>query len=246
MKLVTLGTAGYHPNEHRQTTCVVVPESGLVFDAGTSFFRLPRYLQTDSIDIFITHAHLDHCVGLTYLLNVTQQHPLTEVRVHGEQQKLDAIREHLFARELFPVQPTYVERPLAKPVKLHDGSTVSFRTLEHPGGAVGYRVDWADRSLGFITDTTASKSALYTEFISGVDLLIHECNFVDGYEQLAQDSGHSCLSPVAKLARAAKVGGLVLLHLSPMAGAITLDDVRRAEKTFSPIVLAEDGMEIDF
>ena len=247
MKLVVLGTAGYHPNEHRQTTSVIVPTAGLVFDAGTAFFRLPQHIKTDSIDVFVTHAHLDHCVGLTYLLDILYQRPLEEVRVHGQQDKLDAIRKHLFAPEIFPVEPPYTEKSI-------DGTqTISVREakvthcqLDHPGGSVAYRVDWPDRSLAFVTDTTASPKAEYVEFVRGVDLLIHEANFPDGFEELAQKTGHSCLTPVAEVAKAAGVGGLVLLHFNPLTTGIEASAFDEAQEIFSPIVLAEDGMEIDF
>lgn len=245
MKLVVLGTAGYHPNEHRQTTCVLIPAAGIAFDAGTSFFRLPPHLETDSLDIFLTHAHLDHTVGLTYLLDVLYQRPLDEVRVHGEADKLAAIRQHLFAKEIFPVQPPYIDHPIQPKVPVED-ATVTHCRLEHPGGSLAYRVDWADRSLAFVTDTTATTNASYIDFIRGVDLLIHECNFPDGFSELAEKTGHSCLTPVAQVARQANVGGLVLLHFNPLIPGLESQAIEEALEIFSPIVLAEDGMEIDF
>ena len=45
MKLVLLGTTGYHPNDRRHTPCMVLPECGIALDAGTSMYRLGRYLQ---------------------------------------------------------------------------------------------------------------------------------------------------------------------------------------------------------
>ena len=40
MKILLLGTAGYHPSETRHTACVMLPEAGIVLDAGTGFFRV--------------------------------------------------------------------------------------------------------------------------------------------------------------------------------------------------------------
>ena len=53
MRGVILGTGGYYPNERRHTTCVMLPEIGVVFDAGTSFFRVPDLLQTDEVHILL-------------------------------------------------------------------------------------------------------------------------------------------------------------------------------------------------
>ena len=253
MKLVVLGSSGYHPNEVRQTTCLVIPELGLVFDAGTAFFRLPDFLQTGSLDIFLTHAHLDHVVGLTYLLSVQYRYKLDEVRVHGDAAKLKAIREHLFAEELFPVEPSYTEVPLVEGSAIEVGTNsdkakITWTKLVHPGSSVGYRVDLEDKSLAFITDTTAQPDADYIEFIRGVDLLVHECNFSDGFEELAKETGHSCVSPVAEVAKQAEVGGLVLIHFDPLRVNLDADAeaIKNAESIFSPIVHAEDCMEIEF
>ena len=94
MKLLLLGTSGYHPCERRQTACLMLPEAGIVLDAGTGFFRVREHLATPTLDILITHAHLDHVAGLTYLLDTVAQRPLKRVTVHGAAGKLAAIREH--------------------------------------------------------------------------------------------------------------------------------------------------------
>lgn len=244
MKLVILGTAGYHPNENRHTTCVVIPEAGIVFDAGTSFFRIPQYIETDRLDVFLSHAHLDHIAGLTFLFDIRYQHPLDVVRLHATSEKLRTVRDHLFAPDIFPLAPDYVEEPLDGEVILGDAK-VSWTQLKHPGGCVGYRIDWTDRSLAFITDTTADVDAEYVDFIRGVDVLLHECNFPDGLEELANASGHSCLTPVAEVARRAEVGVLVLLHFNPLSDGVDSEALKQAEQIFSPIVAAEDGMVIE-
>ena len=69
MQLHLLGTTGYHPNARRHTACLMLPEQGIVLDAGTGMFRVRSRLKTRELDIFLTHAHLDHVVGLTYLFD---------------------------------------------------------------------------------------------------------------------------------------------------------------------------------
>ncbi len=247
MKLVLLGTTGYHPNEQRHTPCMVLPECGVMFDAGTAMFRAARYLKTPTLDILLTHAHLDHVIGLTYLFSVIRQHPLHRVRVFGEAVKLVAIREHLFSEHIFPVLPPMKFCPLTdEDLLLPDGGRISHFPLQHVGGAVGYRVDWPDRSMAYVTDTTAAVDADYVERIRGVDVLVHECYFPDSQEVWAVKTGHSWITPVAQVAKAAGVGRLVIVHVDPVvtdADPIGLDAAR---EIFPNTELGSDLQEIEF
>ncbi|MGH7140272.1 MAG: MBL fold metallo-hydrolase, partial [Pirellulales bacterium] len=84
MQLAVLGTAGYHPNEARHTACFMLPEVGVVLDAGSGFFRVGPRLLTDELDIFLTHTHLDHVFGLTFLFDVLYGRQMKRVDVHAE------------------------------------------------------------------------------------------------------------------------------------------------------------------
>jgi ribonuclease BN (tRNA processing enzyme) len=217
MELLLLGTTGYHPNARRHTACLMLPEIGLVLDAGTGFFRVRDWLQTPQIDIFLTHAHLDHIIGLTFLFDVAHESGLEATRVHGRAEDLAAVQTHLFAKPVFPVLPPLQFQTLAGPISLAGGGTLRYFPLEHPGGSLGYRLDWPGKSLAYVTDTTARPDAPYIESIQDVDLLIHECYFGDGQEELAVKTGHSCLSPVLDVARRARAKRLILVHVNPLA-----------------------------
>ncbi len=244
MKLVLLGTAGYHPNDRRHTACLMLPELGIVLDAGTAMFRVRDYLCTQRLDIFLTHTHLDHVVGLTYLLDVLWERQVDPVTVYGEAEKLAAIDRHLLAAEIFPVKLPCHYQPLAGTIELPQGVRVTSFPLVHPGGTVGYRLDGADRSMAYVTDTTAAADAAYIEQIRGVDLLVHECNFPDSMADLAALTGHSCTTPVVELAKAAGVGRLVMVHVNPLADEEEFLGLASARSIF-PVELGYDRMEID-
>lgn len=245
MKLLLLGTTGYHPNDRRQTACLMLPQLGVVLDAGSAMYRVREHLRGDTLDIFLTHAHLDHVMGLTFLFDVLEGRSIERVTVHGEAAKLAAIREHLFAEPLFPVEPPFQMQTLAPQITLSDGSRLTHFPLKHPGGSIGYRIDWPDRSLAYVTDTVAAVEADYVAKIRGVDLLIHECYFGDDMPDQAELTGHSCLTPVAEVAAAARVGRMVLVHINPLLADDDQLDLAAARKIFPHIEVGVDRMELD-
>lgn len=246
MRLILLGTAGYHPNDRRQTACLLIPECGLMLDAGTGMYRAPAYLTTTELDIFLTHAHLDHVIGLTYLFDVRYQHPLERVTVHAEAEKLAVLAEHLFAQPLFPAVPPCAFHPLAGELPLVRGGRLSYFPLEHPGGTVGFRLDWPGHSMAYVTDAVARPDAAYVERIRRVDLLVHECYFPDEFASLAEQTGHSHTTAVATVARQAAVQRLLLVHVNPLAAQDDPVGLERARETFAETYLGADLMEVDF
>lgn len=245
MKIHLLGTAGYHPNEQRHTACFMIPEAGIVFDAGTGFFRVRELIQTRELHIFMSHAHLDHCLGLTFYIDVIHERDVRDIFVYGDAEKLNAIREHLFSEHLFPVQPDFHWIELTeKPVKVPPGGTLTSFPLDHPGGSRGFRIEWPGHSLAYVTDTTATDESRYVRNIEQVDLLLHECNFTDDQRDFAITTGHSCLSDVARVCHKAQVKRTVLIHHNPLAeGSLDLSSVNHLYDRFT---LGEDRMVVEF
>lgn len=246
MKIVLLGTGGYHPSELRHTACMMLPSEGIVLDAGTAMFRVRDRIQTDSIDILLSHAHLDHVVGLTFIFDVLYKKNVSRVTAYGEDEKLAAIQQNLFAEPLFPITPPIDFLSLDKLPKLGSGCQVTCFPLNHPGGCVGFRLDWPDRSLAYVTDTVADENADYVENIKGVDLLIHECYFDDKEVEYATKTGHSWGSAVANVAKKAEAERLVLVHVNPVLNERDPIGMDKVKSIFPNTILGEDEMELDF
>jgi ribonuclease BN (tRNA processing enzyme) len=250
MQLHFLGTTGYHPNARRQTACFMLPEQGIVLDAGTGTFRVRDRICTTELDIFLTHAHLDHIAGLTFLFDVLHQKQVSRVTVRGEREKLAAVEEHLLAELIFPVKPPCEFQPFAKPfggpIAISDGGSLTYFPLEHPGGSIGYRLDWPGHSMAYVTDTTARADAAYIEKIRGVNLLVHECYFPDSLAELAAKTGHSTTTPVAEVACRAGVGQLVLVHMNPLDESDDPIEIATARAIFPKTEISEDEAVYEF
>lgn len=246
MRMVLLGTGGYHPSNERQTACMMLPELGIILDAGTAMFRVREYIQTAELHIFLSHAHLDHVFGLTGLFDILHEREVGRVVVHGDAQKLTDIQQHLLDRSLFPVPLPCEWQPLDGPTNLPDDGQLTYFPLVHPGGSLGFRLDWPGHSLAYVTDTIADPQAPYVERIQDVDVLIHECYFPDSRVQLAQLTGHSCATPVAQVARAARAGRLILVHANPLSRPEAPFDIDTIRRIYPHVTAGYDGLEVVF
>ena len=223
----------------------MMPEIGVIFDAGTGLYRAKPLIQTSDLHIFLSHVHLDHVIGLTFLFDLLADRD-ANVFVHVDPGKIDAITEHLFHDYLFPILPSFEFVPFNdEPVILPDGAKLQTMPLTHPGGSLGFRVDWPDRSLAYITDTTADPNADYVNKIADVDTLIHECYFPDGWEDHCKLTGHSCLTPVAEVAAKANAKKVYLVHVNPIEEIADSIDPSDVNDTFANMEIAEDEQIID-
>ena len=150
-----------------------------MLDAGTGMFRAGEHLATAELDIFLSHVHLDHVIGLTYLFDVQSAHPLRRVTVHAAADELAAIDATSLPSRCFPSGRlwNFGRWPRKCPWARADGSRIFLWSTR--AGSRGYRLDWPGHSMAYVTDTTARTDADYVDKIRGVDLLVHECYFRD-------------------------------------------------------------------
>jgi ribonuclease Z len=252
MKLHCLGTAGYHPSATRQTSCYFIPEANLMLDAGSGLFRIEKLLDQEEISVLLSHSHLDHVIGLTFFLDYIAITPLRKIHVYGERKKLEAIQQHLFNELLFPIVPPIEWHALEDcgPDFELNGARCRWFPLVHPGGSVGYRIDWPALSLAYITDTTATPNSPYWSEIQGVDWLIHECNFSDEWVDLAIKTGHSWTSAVLENVAKAGIPRLIISHINPLADEsdpLGMADAtaKLSQNTPSQILVASDSLVVD-
>ncbi len=214
------------------TSCVevVCGERRLVFDTGTGMRLLGqgclRERKRVSLDVFYSHLHWDHLQGLPFFVPLYL--PGTELVLHGPQGLREALDTQM-GEPGFPVRLGSVPSQLGfdeigdgRSVRLAEDLIVSCARLNHPGGVLGYRVEYRGHAVVYATDTEhySCPDPKLVRLAEGADLLIYDAQYDD--DEYAGKSGaprtgwgHSTFSEGVRIADAAGVKRLALYHHDP-------------------------------
>jgi phosphoribosyl 1,2-cyclic phosphodiesterase len=236
----------------------------LLFDGGTGLRYLGNSLAGAGaasapldVDLFLTHTHFDHVCGLPFFKPFFQ--PQNRFRLWaghlGEGMTLRRVLGEFMMSPLFPVPPQVFRarmeyREFKAGETLRPGPEVAVRTavLNHPDGATGYRVEYAGRSLCYLTDTEHVPGAPdrnILELIAGADLVIYDSMYTDAEYETYTGWGHSTWQEGVRLCRAAGAKRLAVFHHDPEHDDDMLDGVaREVAKELPGSVVARDGLSI--
>src|SRR5262249_27385414 len=150
------------------TPCIEVRcgEHVLVFDAGTGLRSLGLELIKDKnirhVDIFITHCHLDHVVGLPFFAPLFRKD--YRVRVWAGNllpaNSIERVMRMLMSSPLFPIQIEIFKAAIefhdfksGDVLRPHENVVLRTAPLDHPDGSNGYRLEHGGGTLPLVSDT---------------------------------------------------------------------------------------------
>ncbi len=195
MRVTLLGSGTPIPSPHQYGSAVLVQAGGkaLLFDCGrgctSRLAQVDTKLITQLENLFVTHLHSDHIVGIADLwLNGWVQGRDVPLKTYGPTgtkhflaKTKEAFREDIDIRIKKGVPATtdgirIDVRELRKGrVVFHEGGVkVTAFLVDHPPiePAFGFRVDYAGRALVISGDTNPTQNMI--KYADGVDVIIHE------------------------------------------------------------------------
>lgn len=234
----------------------------LLFDAGSGIRYLGKALGAEApidADLYFTHTHFDHVCGLPFFAPLFQ--PQNTFRLWaghlGDRATLREVLWDFMIAPLFPVPPAVFRARVSyhdfeAGATLEPGPGIRIRTapLNHPDGATGYRVEFAGRSLCYLTDTEhvpGSPDRNILGLIAGADTVIYDCMYTD--EEYADGHvgwGHSTWQEGVRLCRAAGAARLVVFHHDPDHDDAMLDRIgREVDAALPGSLVAHDGLLLE-
>lgn len=232
----------------------------IIIDAGTGIrllgqTLLEEYPRRVLAHLFLSHTHWDHIQGLPFFAPLVSRR--NQINVYGGK-RIGKHLEEILAGQFFEPYLPFAYRSLQASMKVHEldsGETISIgehatitaATLNHPGGALGFRIEDDGHVLAYCCDTAHDVDHFSTAILAlseNADLLIHDAHFANR-ELSARfaDWGHSSWYEAARLARASGAKTLALFHYAPDMTDGDLDSVRdEAQAYFPRTIMAREGM----
>lgn len=247
VRLVALGARGSIPVSGAEflayggsTTSFAIANDQTVaafIDAGTGLISFKSYgLElSGSVPVFLTHYHWDHIQGVSMLSEVWEGACLFTFYGPGDPEPMltKSITPPWFPVAIDAAPEPVAFRELDGPV-LDNGLTVTAFPVQHPQGAVGYRIDGPNRSLAIVTDHESETDCNeeIAMIIEGVDVLIHDAQYLPSEAASHVGWGHSTWEDAVAMAKRIGASELFLTSHEPSRTDSDVDamvEVARAE-----------------
>jgi phosphoribosyl 1,2-cyclic phosphodiesterase len=230
-----------------------------ILDAGTGLRGLGAELVKHGpidADLLLTHTHLDHIAGMPFfppVFKAGNRVRLWAGHLGDHDECLREVINRMVAAPLFPVpleafaaDLEFKDFPAGSTLTPKPGVVVKTAPLNHPNGATGYRIEFAGRSVCYVTDIEhfeGRRDPVVVELIRGADIFIYDCTYSDEEYPDFKGWGHSTWQEGARLANEAGVKRFVIFHHAPEHDDDTMDRIAdEARWLFERTIVAREGM----
>jgi CheY-like chemotaxis protein len=254
--------------KHTSCASVELPQSILIFDAGSGLSLLGNELQKSgrfkTLWIFLTHFHHDHVEGLPAFPCARDAAYTLNISGAGDPDKPleTALAEALepgFGSEAPPCRIELYEL-MEQTYEIMPGVRLTAFYANHPGTTLGYVLQTEGRKIVYCPDSeiygdfgTALQD--YDEKLGGLvrdaDLLIHDGRYTDADYAKNRNTGHSSFLAAVDFAGRNKVKELILVHQDDGYADDVLDkmgkdaEARVAEKGYAmKVALGREGLRL--
>ena len=230
------------------TNCIEVTcgQHTIIIDAGTGIRELGSKLVANSpeqkIHLFLTHAHYDHVEGIPFFAPFFMNDAKIDIncgKLEGTENTASLIK-NLMKPPYFPVGPEVFSADIDYNTleenavfNISDEIKVSTTPMNHPGGATGYRIDFAGKSFACITDTehvNGQHDEKILKLIDNIDVFSYDCSLLDKEMDDFQGYGHSTFEEGIRLAKLSHARSMLASHHMPFRTDDDLEYIERAMK----------------